>query len=672
MSVVTRNRFWSGVPYALSAVIAAGGVAIMLAPSADAGDRGPRGGSGGMGGTAANGPSIGSTANDYFQPGTQPHTQQSQVSPILDASTCAACHGNYDATMEIEPHRTWATSMMAMSARDPMFWACLTVATQDSPGVENFCVRCHVPARFLSGNAMPAAPTDLTATELQGVNCSFCHRLVDSEYVEGVSPTQDESILAALANDGLIPPEGSNARYIVATTDQRRGPFTGINEFTHTPAPTIVSPFHQEAEFCWNCHDVSNPLLEKMGDGTFQMGTLDAEHSTHSQDDMFPLHRTYSEWKNSYYFTQGGVQHNGRFGGNDEVHGGFMAVCQDCHMPDYRGFGCSIAPPERPNIPQHSFLGANTWVQRAVHSMYPTSQTFLTDALVDAAVARNIDFLERASDLALTKVGNNVRVRIVNRTGHKMPTGFPDGRRMWINVKFFTFNNTLLQERGGYDFDTAMLDAASTKVYEMKLGIDATQAAATGLPEGETLHFALGNKIIKDNRIPPIGFEPGVALTNGTKPVGANYASGQHWDDTLFAVPPGAARAVVTVYYQVTSKEFVEFLRDQNRTNTLGQIAYDKWVEFGKSAPVVIDSSELIVGSLCPADLVDNVTLQPPGDGVVDGADLGFLLVSWGANPGSPADIVDNVTLQPPPDGQVDGADLALLLSLWGPCNEGE
>lgn len=653
------------------AILGASAAGLVTVATVDAGGRSPRGGSDGgvAGGTTTTGPYINSTANDYFQPGTQPSTAGSPITPMVDASNCSACHGNYDPTLEIEPHRTWATSMMAMSARDPMFWACLAIAVQDSPASENFCMRCHVPARFLSGNPLPTTPDGLTATELQGLNCNFCHRVVDPEYKPGFSPVQDEAILNALAANNLIPPEGTNARYIVAPTDQRRGPFTGVNEFTHTPAPTIVSPFHQMHEFCWTCHDVSNPLMMKQGN-TFVMTPDDAPHPTHQQNDMFPLHRTYSEWKNSYYFTIGGIQHDGRFGGNDAVTGGFMHVCQDCHMPDQEGFGCSIAPPLRPDVPQHSFLGANTWVQRAVRNLYPDSATFLTEQLVDTAIARNTDFLQKASDLLLTKVGNNLKVRIVNRTGHKLPTGFPDGRRMWINVKFYGFDDTLVAERGAYDFDTADLTTANTKVYEMKLGVDAAQAAATGLPEGETYHFMVANKVLKDNRIPPIGHEAGVALTNGTAPVGASYASGQHWDDTQFPIPAGTSHAVVTIYYQTTSKEFAEFLRDGNRTNTQGQIAYDQWVMHGKSAPVALDSMEIVLGTFCPADMVDSGTFQPPPDGVVDGADLAFMLGEWGANPGSPADIVESAGFHPPPDGIVDGADLATLLSQWGTCPE--
>jgi hypothetical protein len=57
-------------------------------------------------------------------------------------------------------------------------------------------------------------------------------------------------------------------------------------------------------------------------------------------------------------------------------------------------------------------------------------------------------------------------------------------------------------------------------------------------------------------------------------------------------------------------------------------------------------------GNNCPADLNN--------DDIVDGADLGTLLGSWGSCPGCPADLND--------DDVVDGADLGTLLGEWGPC----
>jgi hypothetical protein len=70
----------------------------------------------------------------------------------------------------------------------------------------------------------------------------------------------------------------------------------------------------------------------------------------------------------------------------------------------------------------------------------------------------------------------------------------------------------------------------------------------------------------------------------------------------------------------------------------------------------------------CLGDMVTTTTFQPPGDGLINGADLAYLLGAWGVNPGSLADLVSSTTFQPPPDGVVDGADLAVLLGAWGGC----
>jgi len=69
----------------------------------------------------------------------------------------------------------------------------------------------------------------------------------------------------------------------------------------------------------------------------------------------------------------------------------------------------------------------------------------------------------------------------------------------------------------------------------------------------------------------------------------------------------------------------------------------------------------------CPADLVSSITFAPPPDGVVDGADLAYVLSGW-VHQYACADVVTNTTFAPPADGMVDGAELAVLLSTWGEC----
>ena len=47
---------------------------------------------------------------------------------------------------------------------------------------------------------------------------------------------------------------------------------------------------------------------------------------------------------------------------------------------------------------------------------------------------------------------NSVRwsIKVVNLTGHKLISGYPEGRRMWLNIKWFGLNDTLLREDGKY------------------------------------------------------------------------------------------------------------------------------------------------------------------------------------------------------------------------------
>jgi hypothetical protein len=621
-------------------------------------------------------PILDTTPADIFLDGTQPMSgglnngQPVPLSPILSVQSCATCHGNYGPTdpfLVQEPVRPWAASMMGQSARDPLVHAAMAIASQDAAGGEQLCVRCHVPAAYLEGRT-PTGPAEYTDIDREGINCNFCHRLVNPEFEDGVSPDEDLPILADLDEAGWLPAQANTARYLLDPAETRRGPYPlcetpgecGPEDVPINPhgVPTFDSPFHSSAELCWTCHGVSNPLFTKQPDGTYLLGALDEPHPTLDELDMFPLHRTFQEWLNSYY-SSAGVNHQGRFGGTNSAP---MKDCQDCHMPDTQGWGCNLQfEPffERMDVPQHSFMGSNTWVLKAVRDLYPDTETGLSAASVDEMIARNTDFLQKASDLSVLRIGDQIRARIVNQTGHKLPTGFPDGRRIWVNVKFFNCVDVIIQEYGHYDFNTATLTGDDTTVYEMRLGMDAAMASTTGLPEGETFHFLLANEILKDNRIPPAGWFNSTAAANQTAPVGVTYGNGQHWADSYYNIPSDAARAVVTVYYQVTSKEFIEFLRDANHDQSpasLGQVAYNLWEQHGMSTPVAMDMAELDLGYEFPAEDVNM-------DGVVDFSDVLDLLANWGT------------CTPPPPDpcpgdidgnGSVDITDVLGLLSVWG------
>jgi hypothetical protein len=52
----------------------------------------------------------------------------------------------------------------------------------------------------------------------------------------------------------------------------------------------------------------------------------------------------------------------------------------------------------------------------------------------------------------------------------------------------------------------------------------------------------------------------------------------------------------VGLWYQSTSKEYVEFLRDENQTNDAGQRLYDLWASHGRGTPVLMASDSLSFG----------------------------------------------------------------------------
>lgn len=527
---------------------------------------------------------VPTTSNDFHQPGTQPG---GLFVDIFDSPTCAGCHGYYDVNQE--PYSRWSASMMAQSSRDPIFHAALAIANQDAANSGELCLRCHTPGAWLAGRCTPADGSGLDPVygDFDGVTCHVCHRMVDP-VEDPANPQVDQRILDALAER---PPLAHTGQYIIDPQDVRRGPFDLGPAFPYHD--WRESPFHLESSLCGTCHEVSNPALSRQPNGDYVLNPLNTPHENHIPYDEFPVERTFSEWKNSH-FARAKIEMGGRFGGNQTA----VSTCQDCHMPKTTGTACNpvLGGAVRPDLPLHDFNGSNSWVLEAVRAVYPDSETGLTNASVAAAHARTTQLMQNAADLVASVRGGQLVVRVVNQSGHKLPTGYGEGRRMWIGVKFFDAANVLLAERGAYDPATAVLSTANTKVYEIDQGLDAAQAAATGLTAGPSFHFVLNNKIYKDNRIPPRGFTLFAFTANQALPVAYAYAEEQYWDDTTYALPPGTHHVEVSLFHQTTSKEYIEFLRDANTTNSAGLDAYNLWVAKGKSAPIQMQTLVLNTG----------------------------------------------------------------------------
>ena len=518
---------------------------------------------------------VPTTLRDFELSGTQPFGSNELEDPN---TVCIACHANYDA--EVEPYHTWQGSMMGQAMRDPLYRATVVVAEQFVPAVGDLCIRCHSPGGWQGGRSIDTSMDMLNDVDFEGVQCDFCHRMVSPHYVDGVSPLVDEQILADL---DVIPLDPANGQFIYDPAPVRRGPYSDVDA-SHQ---WLESDFMLSADMCGTCHDVSNPVfISGSAPGVYEVDVLDSAHPDGNKRNMFPVERTFSEWSASEYATTGVYQP--QFAGDKPD--GMVSTCQDCHMRDVTGVGSNVASsPTRSDLGLHDLTGGNTFVPDILLDFYPD----LDPVALEDGKQRAIAMLSLAAtmELTITPVDGQpaVNVRITNETGHKLPSGYPEGRRAWLNIEAYDANDNQVYESGHYDNETGELaHDEDAKIYHIEPGISTRLGPLLGMPSGPSFHFALNDTVYSDNRIPPRGFTNAAFEAVQSPPVAYTYADGQYWDDTQYVLPSTARRVEVTYYYQTTSKGYIEFLRDANTTNTLGQELYDSWAAHGKSTPVVM------------------------------------------------------------------------------------
>lgn len=577
------------------------------------------------------------TFRDFHLSGTQVGTVEAWR--FQHSSYCAHCHAGYDT--DNEPYSNWSGSLMALGGKDPLFFAQMTLANQDVANAGYFCLRCHVPNSFITGSAYQPDGSALDDLDLDGVNCHFCHSMVDPIYKPGISPPEDLAILAALES---VPQHYGNAMFVIDPLGVRRGPRPDALQ-AHV---TIYSPFHKTGSMCGTCHDVGNVAVSLMPDGTYRYNALDQPPPSEDLNHLFPLERTYTEWKLSE-FASTGVDMQGRFGGEGVT---VVSTCQDCHMPRVSAQACSFGP-ERPDLRRHDFAGASPQVLDLI-AAYTINDPAVDQEAIARSRAKGVEMLRRAATLEAVREGSAARVRVTNHSGHKLPTGHIEGRRVWLNVRMIDGTGEVIREYGHYDYDEAHLHAEDTRVYEMHVGLSPDAAKATGLPAGPTGHMALADTIVKDNRIPPRGFNNAAYAAGGAPAVGAEYADGQYWDDARFELPMRTARVEARLYYQNTPRHYIEELRDNNHTDDWGQILYNLWVQTGRGAPIEMASVSTPVAWTCAGDA--------DGDQRVAFTDITRVLAAWGLD-----DPVSDFSL----DGLVGFDDIMVVLMEFGHACDG-
>lgn len=598
-------------------------------------------------------------------PGTQPDQGVKLEAP----TRCLNCHGGYN--QAVEPGFNWKGSMMAQASRDPIFWACMTVAAQDSvwavgtPNAVDICERCHFPEGWLGGRSDPPNASAMTGSDFDGLHCDFCHTMYDPFYEttydgtregndwtgywdEATTLSQDEAA-ATYAEDSALAGgislfsglpfyinnqpkyastyfENASGQYFVSTGSQKRASFADAA----ARHQMFYSRYHKSKYFCGTCHDVSNPVLANL-----DVSGPDLTTEQYSASSYFHVERTFSEFMLSAYGQTGGAPTNPEFqaqGAPDILH---AAGCQDCHLRDVTGMGCNkkgvpLRPDgstEHPNsgLPLHDMTGGNVWISHILASLDPNGPVYdpvnvqildkgpaILTLDLDAGESPKINgaALKAGSDRAKQQlllagtfknlsdvpykvdydpVSGSISFRVQNNTGHKLISGFPEGRRMFVNIKAYDSGGGLIYEVNPYDYSVGTLKGLPNSSSSPALGpheayvdelVYEVHPKSTLTNEDETFHFVLATGRYKDNRIPPKGFDIGSAAARLSEPVWHGTSDNNYftpdeytggYDEVNLTIAANANYIKVTLYYQGTSREYIEFLRDEinGTANTL-------------------------------------------------------------------------------------------------------
>jgi hypothetical protein len=238
-----------------------------------------------------------------------------------------------------------------------------------------------------------------------------------------------------------------NGAYVM--TPMLNGKRTKFGPYKDAVSPyhqTVYSELHTRADFCSTCHNVTHPFSST------------------------PIERTYDEWHESEFAADG-------------------RQCQDCHMPKVKA-KAAIMGPVRDAVYTHFFNGGN--VSLLNHFDQKENAERSRELLKGAAT---IDFVDPPK--LVPGKSALVKVKVWNKSaGHKLPTGFPEGREVWIDFTVTDARGTVVYRSG------AVRDGRTepgTQNYRVHLG------DADG-HEVETEVWKVTH-IIADTRLLPDGFD---------------------------------------------------------------------------------------------------------------------------------------------------------------------
>ena len=484
-------------------------------------------------------------------------------SHFAGSGNCAACHSSLtDSTgqdVSIDAH--WRSTMMANSARDPLWQAKVSSEVARNPSlsetIEDKCATCHMPMAhtqagaegekvgiFEPGFLGPDHPSNVSA--MDGVSCALCHQIQDN----GLG--RESSFSGHYTIDIVTKPPDRLA------FGPFPRPFQNPMRMSVGFVPVEGAQVH-DSGLCATCHTLFTPYVDAAGT---VLGT-------------FPEQTPYLEWEQSAY-ADGAVRHRS---------------CQDCHMPIAAGPAVISNRPggrleARSPFAQHHFVGGNVFMLRVFEAFGPTLGLTAGTIDLDGTVARTrhqLAIATAALSLADVQVNHDtltVALEIASSVGHKLPSGFPS-RRVWIHLTILDANGGVVFESGQPQPDGSIAgndaDADSARYephYDVISSADQVQIYEAVMQNSDgavTYTLLRGASYTKDNRLLPLGFDKQTAshdvAVHGAAASDENFVGGS--DRITYQVDTPAHTGTLTVtaalLYQTVSYRFFQDL-SQDRT----------------------------------------------------------------------------------------------------------
>ncbi len=423
---------------------------------------------------------------------------------------CSECHSNADGSLAmrderghpIGPDDLWQGSMMANSARDPLWWAVVRAETIATPSlaaeIEAECTKCHAPMASIREDLYggPLTLVDLqdgtserSQLGLDGASCTACHQVPAGE-VFGPPPLT--------AGGPLYGPHA----------DPFSMPMTMHTGFEPAQANHI-----DDSAMCGTCHTLHTEPVA--ADGT-ALGGLFTEQSP------------YLEWRNSTFSTE------------VPMPAADAASCQACHMPTSSDAGVPLStriarrpsggdfPPiaDRSPYGRHVLVGGNTLVPAMLRDFADELRPRASAQALDATIAAARAMLQQRTAIVsidgATREGDTVVVPVLveNLAGHKLPTGIP-ARRAFVRLTVRNADGAIVFRSGRTDAEGRLIDGSGTVLPLEQLDgapqphhtviADETQvqiyeAVMQGNDGAPTYRLLRATAYAKDNRLLPRGW----------------------------------------------------------------------------------------------------------------------------------------------------------------------